>query len=245
MTTLIKFIVGLLAATMFTSCVMDFNMGQVQGNGNVQTEDMNISEDFNEVTASRGWEVFLEKGTANSVIVEADENLLDLVDIYVKDGDLKISSEKNINKAASKKVYVTYTDNLEELNVNSGASITTKEALQGNKLNLDASSGGVFRVEVMVREVNTDVSSGGVVQVQGETQRHIVSASSGGVIKANELKAEYANADVSSGGVIRVYASDKIDADASSGGTINYYGNPKEVNKPSKNYSGGVIRAKQ
>lgn len=243
MTTLIKFIIGLLTMILLASCSWDIGLRQVQGNGNVQTEDFNISENFYEVTASKGWEVYLEKGNSNSVLVEADENLIDMAQIYVTDGTLKISSDKNIGSASSKKVFVTYSDDLKELRVSSGAHLTTKEALEGENISFDISSGGILKVEATAREVHTDVSSGGVAYLRGSTERHIVSASSGGVIKAKEMKASYANADVSSGGVIGLHASDRLEADASSGGVINYSGNPKEIDKPSKNYSGGVIKA--
>lgn len=243
MTTIIKFIIGLLAATFVTSCSFDISLGQVQGNGNVQTEDFNISENFYEVTASKGWEVYLEKGSSNAVIVEADENLIEIAKIYVEDGNLRISSDKNISSASSKKVYVTYANNLKELRVSSGAHLTTKEVLKGENISFDISSGGILRAEASAREVHTDVSSGGVAYVKGDTERHIISASSGGVIKAKEMKATYANADVSSGGVIGLHVSDHLEADATSGGIINYSGNPKEIDKPAKSYSGGVIKA--
>lgn len=244
MTTLIKIIIGLLTALLVTSCSFDLSLGQIRGNGNVITEDMNISEDFNEVSAGNGWEVYLEKGTSNSVILEADENLVDAANIYVKNGELKIYCDKGIGHATAKKVFVTYTDNLREVNVSSGASLTAKEVLTGDDLEFDASSGGSMRVEVAAKNVETDVSSGGVLRISGTADRVDASASSGGVARISNLKSLSATADASSGGVMDVYASENLKADASSGGVINYYGSPKDVDKPKKNYSGGVIRSK-
>ena len=244
MTTLIKFIIGLLTAALVTSCQFDLNLGQLQGNGNVITEDLNITEDFNEVSAGDGWEVFLEKGNSNSVILEADENIVNAADIYVNDGKLKIYSDKSIGSATSKKVFVTYSENLTEVSVNSGASLTTKEALTGDEIDLDASSGGTLRVEVTVNDIETNVSSGGVVRIAGTANRVDASVSSGGVARISKLKSVSAIADASSGGVMDVYASQDLRADASSGGIINYYGSPKNVDKPEKSYSGGIIRSK-
>jgi len=39
--------------------------------------------------------------------------------------------------------------------------------------------------------------------------------------------------------------TDKLRARASSGGDIDYWGNPKEVDKPKKSYSGGSVSAKE
>lgn len=244
MTTIIKLILGLLTALLVTSCNIDLSLGKIQGNGNVITEDLNISENFNEVRAGNGWEVFLEKGTTNSVILEADENLVESANIYLKNGALKIYNEKSIGSAASKKVYVTYSENLTDISVDSGASLTSKEALTGDNIDLDASSGGSMRVEVIAKNINTDASSGGVLRASGTADRVTASVSSGGVSRISNLKSLSAKVSASSGGVLDVYATENLKADASSGGVINYYGNPKEVDKPEKSYSGGVIRSK-
>lgn len=244
MTTLIKCILSLLTALLVTSCSFDLNMGQMQGNGNVITEDLNITEDFNKIRAGDGWEVFLKKGSTNAVILEADENLVETSKIYIKDGTLRIYNDKNIGRATSKKVYVTYSESLTNISVDSGASLTTKEALTSKNIDLDASSGGTMRVEVTAKNIESSVSSGGVARISGTADHIKATASSGGVSRTSKLITLSAIAAASSGGVMDIYASENLKADASSGGVINYYGNPKEVDKPAKNYSGGVIRSK-
>ena len=245
MTTIIKFIIGALTILLITSCSFGINLGKVNGNGNVITEDMNISEDFDEIKASRGWEVFLEKGTENSVTVEADENLIDVAKIYVENEKLVISAEDNIGRATSKMVFVTYTDAPEEIKVSSGASIKAEQTIKNKNISLDASSGGTLKIDITAKDVETDVSSGGVIRVSGTADKVDASASSGGVAKISKLTSKNTYASASSGGVMSVYASNHLKAKASSGGTINYYGNPETVDKPKKNYSGGVIRAKK
>ncbi|WP_299680702.1 head GIN domain-containing protein [uncultured Dokdonia sp.] len=245
MTTLIKFIIGVLTSLLVTSCVFNGDFGQVRGNGNVQTENFNITQDFDGVTAGNGWDVYLEKGSEVSVIVEADENLIELADIYVKGSTLKIYSENNISSATSKKVFVTYVGNLQSISANSGADIVTKEVLKGEDLSLNVSSGGSIKAEAIVRNIDTDVSSGGSIRLAGSSEKLDADVSSGGVINAKELRAKYANASASSGGNIDIRVTDKLRARASSGGDIDYWGNPKEVDKPKKNYSGGSVDAKE
>lgn len=245
MTTIMKFIVGLVAALFLTSCDFNLNFGQITGNGNVITENMNISESFNEISAGNGWEVILKKGTSNSVIIEADENLIAAAEVYVQDGDLKIYCEKGIGSASSKKVYVTYAQSLEEIRASSGASVDAEDLLRTSFIEFDTSSGGSITAEVAAKEVETEVSSGGVLRLSGTTHKLEASASSGGVAKMENLKSEIATADISSGGVMNIYVSKALKADASSGGIINYYGNPQEVDKPERSNSGGIIRSQQ
>lgn len=245
MTSLIKFIIGILGALLMTSCAFDISFGQIRGNGNVQTENFNISEDFDRVSAGNGWDVILEKGTEYTVVVEADENILQAADIYVKNGTLKVYCEDNIRSATSKKVYVTYVDNLAGIGASSGAYITTKQVLEGEQLDLDVSSGGSIKTTAVVRNIDTDVSSGGSINISGSTESLDADVSSGGVIKAKELKAKFADAEASSGGTIDIMVTDKLKARASSGGDIDYWGSPKEVDKPKKSVSGGSVDAKE
>jgi hypothetical protein len=245
MTTLIKFIIGLLGALLMSSCSLNLSFGQINGNGNVQTENFNISQDFDRVAAGNGWDVILEKGDAYAVIVEADENLIDAADIYVKNGTLKIYCEDNIRKASSKKVYVTYVDQLDRISASSGAYITSKQVLEGEQLDLDVSSGGSIKTTAVVRSIDTDVSSGGSINIAGSTETLAADASSGGTLKAKELKAKFANAQASSGGAIDIMVTNKLTARASSGGDIDYWGSPKEVDKPKRSVSGGSVDAKE
>lgn len=245
MTTIIKFIIGLLGALLMTSCAFDISFGQISGNGNVITENMNISEDFDRVSAGNGWDVILEKGDTYSVIVEADENILEAANIYVKNGTLKVYCENNIRRASSKKVLVTYVDNLQGISASSGADISSKQVLEGETLDLDVSSGGSIETTAVVRNIDTDVSSGGNISIAGSTESLIADVSSGGTIRAKELKAKFADAEASSGGAIDILVTDKLRARASSGGDIDYWGNPKEVDKPKKSMSGGSVDAKE
>ncbi len=244
MTSLIKIILSLLTALLVTSCAFDVNFGQMRGNGNVITENLQITDNFNEVSAGNGWEVILEKGSEISVIVEADENLVDAAEIYVKNNTLKIYCERNISNATSKKVFVTYVGDLTAINASSGASLTTEQVLKGDKLSLNVSSGGNIRTEAIVRNIDTDVSSGGKINITGSTESLDADVSSGGVIYANKLKAKYAVANASSGGTIDLYVTDRLQARASSGGDIDYWGDPKEVDKPKKSISGGSVTSK-
>lgn len=244
MTALIKFIVGLLTALLLTSCSFNLSLGQINGDGNVQTETIDITNDFSGVVAGSSWDVYLEKGDRVSVVVEADQNLIDAAKIYVKDGKLKIYCEDHIRKASSKKVYVTYTDDLEFIGANSGADVYTKEILKGDAISLNVSSGGRLQAEAVIRNVKTSVSSGGDVELSGSTETFKANVSSGGMIKAKSLKAKYADANASSGGSIDLYVTDDLKARATSGGDIDYWGSPQNVDKPNKSYSGGSISSK-
>ena len=244
MTTIIKVTIGLLVSLLLTSCNFQFNQKDVSGSGNVEDRNLSISDNFDGIKASNGWEVILKKGTENSVTASLDANLYDYLDVHVEGSRLIIETLENahITNASSKKIIVTFSENLQDLKASSAAVINAESVLEGERISLDVSSAGTINTEVAVRSIDTDASSAGTINLKGITQRFEGDASSAGNINAKNLKSEDAQTDASSAGHISIYASKSIHADASSAGNIEYWGDPKEVNAPESTSGGSVVK---
>ncbi|WP_298780958.1 head GIN domain-containing protein [uncultured Polaribacter sp.] len=239
-TSITKIITILFVATLFSSCGVDM-FNRVNGNRNVVTEDRSVKEKFTEIKVSTGLDLYISQGSRNEIIVEADENLQDIIMTEVKNGVLKIYSEKNIWKAKARKIYVTIS-NLEAITATSGSDVYTKETLKVNDIKVSATSGADIRISVNANTVETSTTSGSDIEISGIANNHISKATSGSSIDGYELKSKNASAKVTSGADINIYASETIEAKATSGGDIDFKGNPKLVNK--KSSSGGSISAK-
>lgn len=220
------------------SCHFDLYLGQVDGNRNVQTEERNMNSDFTQIKASSGLKVILEEGATQKVVVEADSNLLPIIETYVENGVLRIRTEENIRNASSKKVYVTYTT-LTEVKASSGSDVIIKDLIKNENLSLDASSGANIEADVFSKDLYLEASSGANLDISGKTKMLRTKASSGGLIDAENLLSVRCEARASSGGNISVSVKEHLEAKASSGGNIDYYGEPT-VQSASKNYSGAI-----
>jgi len=215
------------------------NIGQENGNGNVVTEEREVTQDFNEVKGSRGLDVYLTKGNENKIIIEADENLLELIETNISNGKLTITSSKNIGRAKSKKVHVTFVE-LSKIEASSGADIIGNSVIKNETLTLDSSSGADLEIEVFAKQLYAETSSGADIDVSGKASILNAKASSGSDLNAKKLQVLTCNAKASSGANITVNVKDNLDAKASSGGDVKYYGNPVSVTK--KDGSSGSIR---
>jgi len=215
------------------------NIGQENGNGNVVTEEREVTQDFDEVKGSRGLDVYLTKGNENKIVVEADENLLDLIETNISNGKLTITSSKNIGRAKSKKIHVTYVE-LSKIEASSGADVIGNSVIKSETLTLDCSSGADLEVEVFTKQLYAETSSGADIDVSGKASILNAKASSGSDLNAKKLQVLTCNAKASSGANITVNVKDNLDAKASSGGDVKYYGNPVSVTK--KDGSSGSIR---
>lgn len=235
---LIKTITVTLTALLLTSCNINVNLGKVNGNGNVTTEERSVTEDFHKVKGSAGLDVYLTEGSENKIVVEADENLHEIIETDISDGKLSIGTKESIGRSESKKVYVTY-KSIDHVYASSGADVIVNSVLKSEYITLDVSSGSDLEVEVFAREVNAESSSGADLKISGKATSLLASSSSGSEIDAEELIVINCNADASSGGDITVHVKEKLTTEASSGGSINYYGNPTAVSND-ENRSGNV-----
>ena len=70
MTTISKFITALIMSLLLVSCQFngDFGFG-VRGNGNVETVERSIDDNFSEIRVSRGLDVYLTQGDNVNLLV--------------------------------------------------------------------------------------------------------------------------------------------------------------------------------
>lgn len=239
MTTLIRIVVTSILSLLMFSCVnMNWGTG-VKGNGNIVMETREVTEPFSKIKATEGLNVYVTQGSNESITVEADENLQELILTEVKDGVLKIHCKEQIGRASSKKINVNF-KSVSALTSTSGSNLYSTNTVAAENLVLKSSSGSNMKVKVNANDLTCDSSSGSNLKVSGETISLTAEASSGSNIKAGDLKAESSEVSASSGANLTVNTSKALIAKASSGGGVNYYGNPEMLDTDKS--SGGSIR---
>lgn len=240
MTTMVKFITALIISFLLMSCQFNSNFGfGVRGNGNVETIERNINDDFTEIRVSRGLDVYITQGDYVSLKVQADENLHDIIMTKVENNVLRIYADKNINHAASKKIMVNI-NSIEKITSSSGSDVYSTNTITAESLELSTSSGSDMELDVETHVIDCSSSSGSDLRLTGKTDKLYARASSGSGIRAGDLNANISDIRASSGANVTVNTTKELYARASSGGDIKYYGDPEKVNK--KDGVSGSIR---
>ncbi|MDP2685983.1 MAG: head GIN domain-containing protein [Aequorivita sp.] len=222
---------------LLSACNFNINTGE-NGNGNVVTQERNVTEDFTEVRGSAGLDVYLTQGDENKIVVEADENLQQYIEADIEEGKLHITTSENIGRSKAKKVYVTYKE-LNTVEASSGADVTGNSVIKSENISLKSSSGAQLNVEIFAKNLTAKTSSGADIIVSGKASSLKADASSGSELNAKELLVLECNAEASSGAEVTVNVKDNLETNVSSGGEVNYYGNPVSVNS-NKSHSGNV-----
>lgn len=222
------------------SCYLDgWNHG-ITGNGNVR-EETRDADGFSGIHVSTGIDVYLSEGTDFSVVVEADENLLDVILTEVKGDMLEVRTDHvNIRRARSKRVHVTLPE-LKEVKISSAGDLEGQTLFHCRNLRLEVSSAGDLLLEVEAREIDLNISSSGDIRLAGSADFLDASLSSAGDLDAGDLVARKVEVDVSSAGDARVHATDEISMNASSAGNIYYSGDPRVIRSKSSS-AGDIIK---
>lgn len=241
MTTLTKIIVTTLLSLCLFSCNFDININSgVKGNGNLQTETRTVTQPFSIIKATEGLDVFLTQSDNESIIVETDENLQELIITEVEDGVLKIHTKESIGRNSAKKVTVSF-KNISSIIATSGSDVVSTNTITVDELDLKTTSGSDMTLHVNAKILNCKSTSGSDLNLTGKTEKFNAEATSGSDIEAKELIALYSNIKATSGADITTSTEKILVAKATSGGDVKYYGDPEKVDK-SNNSSGNVSK---
>ncbi|MDE0598952.1 MAG: DUF2807 domain-containing protein [Dokdonia donghaensis] len=185
--------------------------------------------DFAEVKVYDRIVVNLVKSTENKVVITGED--VSQVNVVNKDGTLKIKMDLDLIFDGNKTfVYVHY-NNLEVIDGNEGAVITSNELIEQDKIEIKLQEGARVKVGLQVREALLRAVTGGIIEASGQATVQRVKVNTGGIYEGRNLETETAEIFVQAGGEVEAYASKMADLTIRAGGDIVIYGNPAEVKK--------------
>ena len=199
---------------------------RVKGSGHVITEDRTASG-FNNVDISGALDVYVKQDSVASVKVEADDNILEYIEVHVQGSTLEIYTENNIRLRPSNKIKV-YISNPEykEIQVSGASSVRCEnEITSADAIDIGLSGASDGRLELNAPKISVGLTGASNASVRGKTKDFEGSASGASEIRGFDLLSENANVDASGASHIEIFASVKIDGQASGASSVNYKGN--------------------
>jgi len=207
----------------FASCSV---LGE-RGNGNVVKQERKVTA-FNAIEVSGAFDVYLSLGSTQSVIVEADDNLLPLIRTEVHGNTLKIENKEPIHNSKSLKVYITVTD-LKRLEVSGAVDIQTQNKLTLTELAVEISGATDAVLDIAVQKLAISSSGGSELKLSGMANKLDIDASGAVDIRAFELLTEIVVLDISGAGEVEINVTKELTASVSGAGTVRYKGNPAKI----------------
>jgi hypothetical protein len=219
---------GLLAALFCAAIVVAIpaRADTVKGNGVVKTQARNVSG-FTSVGLGLPARVEVRQGDTESVTVEADENLLPLIETTVKRGTLEIRAAQRNMKLESKTIkVVVQARRIDGLEIG-GTGTIVADQLRTRKLALDIGGAGHIDVKkVEAEKIDISIGGSGDVKLAGTAKRLEITIGGSGDITAPTLMAEEVEVDIAGSGAAQVAASKKLDVTIAGAGSVVYTGDP-------------------
>jgi hypothetical protein len=222
---------GLPAQPAWITAFGDIQLGniekqQITGSGNQVSESRPVSG-VESVELAIPARLEIQQGSAETLTVKADDNVLPYLTTDVRGGKLVIRYQPQVEVHPKQPPQITLTvKDLNGVQVSSSGtmqigSITTKDF----DLSL-SSSGSIDIQELKADDITAHLSSSGNITLQGEANTLNLDVSSSGAFQAGDLKLQTADITLSSSGEVTVWVTDDLKARISSSGNIYYYGSP-------------------
>ena len=214
-------IIGVLSAVFIFG---GWHLGEVVGSGDLVTNQEFIS-DFTAVDAESGFDVEISQSDSYSVMVTADDNIMEYVEVRKSGDTLRIGVKWGYSlRSATLDVAITMPElfsialsggakaNIEEFNVTSDFSI---EVSGGSRLAGEFETSG---------DVDIDASGGSPLSLNGKASDLKIDASSGSNLGLSHFEVHNANIELSGGSLATINVDGRLDADLSGGSLLSYIG---------------------
>lgn len=231
-TNLLMSLVALVAMTM-TSC-MSVNIGN-NGKDSTPTQvpQLNVEtamQPFDEVGIADAFKVIYNQGAQHSVRIEATEQALKEMTVYVKDHQLRI--RKSVSKPTvsfkNVKVYVTSPDIKKIELAGSGMFAASNPISTSNYLNVDlAGSGEVLLTAVTCHDSDMEIAGSGSIEIGSLKVNNAKADIAGsGYINLGILTCKTLTVDIAGSGDVNCenINADNVDANIAGSGNVNLKG---------------------
>jgi hypothetical protein len=211
----------------------------VNGKGSTESEEYQVSN-FTGVQMNLAADVYLMQGSEQQVVIEAQPNILDEMDLKVRNGILEIDTRDCIRDHKQIRVFVTL-PMLEYLNLAGSGDIVTENDFVVEDLDINLDGSGDMDLSIEAEDVNIDIDGSGSIELFGSGTALDVRIDGSGDIKAFDFPVDDCSVNVEGSGDSRVYPRDFLNVRIDGSGNVYYKGNP-DIDL-TINGSGDVINA--
>ena len=206
----------------------DFN-GGVPGSGVIRSETREV-EHFTGVDIRYPAVIIIKSGMDDSIVIEADDNLLPQLSTKVQNGVLifnnSVSSwRQRVDPSDRILVTITVTE-LTSINFPSAGQMTIEDIKSSQLLLTASGAGSINLTNAEVDDLTVKLSGAGSIDADGEGDFLDVSISGAGSFDGGNYKVESADASISGVGSATVWVTKDLNAKISGVGSIHYFGEP-------------------
>ena len=207
----------------------------IQGSGRVITETRTVGG-FSRISASGISVVNVTQGEPQSLTVEADDNIVPLIETEVKGDTLRVGCKDAHwgGFSPSKPITINVTmKQISELEV-SGSVRIHAGSIAANDLVIRESGATELAIAALTAQtLNVYITGAGKCDLAGKVDSQVVHGTGAIHYSADKLESLSAAVNISGAATVTVWAKEKLDVSASGASRVSYYGSPRVTQEAS------------
>lgn len=205
-----------------TSCTFAYK--GIRGDGNVVKQERTVSS-FSGIEVGGAFKVFLSQGDSETLFVEADENLLDVISTEVRGSKLKITTTEDIKDSKALNIYITF-KMIDNLDISGACQLKGENKFKLEDLSLDCSGASDVSLKMSANDIELDCSGASQVELYGTGESFMLDLSGASGMDASDFEVKTCEADVSGASHGKIHVSSELSAEVSGAGSLKYSGDP-------------------
>jgi hypothetical protein len=218
-----------LAALLAAGCT-GLDEPAITGSGRVVASPVPVSS-FSRLEVGGAFHVTATIGSANSVTLHVDENLLDLVDVHVSGDTLHIGTKSGANLHGANLSADATAAELTGVEVSGAAQVTLIGDTDAVSLDLSASGAGQLTGNIGAQHVRLELSGASHATLSGTAGALALEASGASDLQGQDLRVSELTVELSGASSASVTVSGSISAEASGASSLRYFGSPTFTKK--------------
>ncbi|MGD0464629.1 MAG: head GIN domain-containing protein [Tepidisphaeraceae bacterium] len=214
-----------LTAALFVAGCSFWSFPGITGSGKLVTKEISLG-DFNQVDASGAIHLDVTQGTTSSVVVTADDNLWDFVEVRNDGGTLYLGTKDGFynNTHISAKIVMAHLSALTLSGATNGSIRDFNDA--AGRMDLTLSGASTLDGGLRKGQVTLNVAGASTATLHGTADLVNVTVSGASHVGLEDFASDVIHADVSGASNANVTAHRKLDYDVSGASHLSYAGNP-------------------
>lgn len=200
----------------------------ITGNGKITNKSFDLSN-FKSVGSSISGKITINKSNNYHVNLTCDENLIDYIEVYIKENTLKLEYKKGYS-IKSKPVEINIEmPELERISSAGSADIEVLGSFNNNEFKISSAGSGDISVHsINAEKLNCSSAGSGNIELKsGKVKNLDISSAGSGDIQTNKIKAENVKVSSAGSGNVVCNASSNLKISSAGSGNISYSGEAK------------------
>lgn len=190
-----------------------------------------VVADFDEIRAELNGEVYISQGESESLVIEADEEIMPRLKSEVIAGRLELGLRSwfdifSLVTHPTIRYWVTV-KNLRGAALSGSGKVIVNGPLAAERLRLKLSGSGEFQVpQLETGNLEIDFSGSGKAEIAGKASRIDLGISGSGNMRAEDLECQDARVRISGSSSVRLNVQTRLEVNISGSGEVRYRGQP-------------------